>query len=190
MKFILRLVSVTLLFPATTLALSVGSMTTGNLKIEPVIGYERVQSILPTLHTSNRMYYGLRANWGPQHLSLEAEVTQSKEDETYNSGAVEIAETSTNYKLGLRSAFNIGRALNWYIRAGASARDSKYERTEAGVTTTQEPGTYVSPYAGTGLGINLFSIFSLDAGITAVFTDHRRIDEPEYQSSLGFSIRI
>ena len=123
-------------------------------------------------------------------MSLEAEVTQSKEDETYSSGTVEMAETSTNYKLGIRSAFNIASSLRWYLRAGASARKSEYERTEAGVTTTQKPATYVSPYAGSGLSINMLGIFSLNAGITAVFTDHREIDEAEYQSSLGFSIRI
>lgn len=190
MKNILRFTSFILIISSSTSALAYGNISKGNLTIEPIVGYERVQSILPTPHTSNRLFYGARANWGPQYLSLEAEVTQSKEDETYNSGTVEMAETSTNYKLGLRSAYNIGSSLRWYLRAGASARESKYERTEAGVTTTQEPATYVSPYAGSGLSINMLGVFSLNAGITAVFTNHREIEEPEYQSSLGFSIRI
>lgn len=191
MKKLIKLISFTLLLSTQAYARQYSSFTTASgIVVEPVIGYERVQSILPTPHTSNRLFYGVRASWGPQLLSVEAEVTQSKDDQTYDAGATKVAETSTNYKLGLRSGYNIGSNLRWYLRAGASARDSKYETTSAGVTTTNDPGVYVSPYAGTGLSINMLGIFSLNAGVTAVFTDHKDVSEPEYQSSLGFSIRI
>ncbi len=161
----------------------------GNLVIEPVVGYERVQKLLPTAHTSSRLFYGLRANYGPRLLSLEAEVTQAKEDETFDSG-VQVKDTSTNYMLGLRSSYNIGRALNWYLRAGGHARDTKYEKTEAGVTTTTEPATYVSPYAGTGLSLNFMNVFTLNAGVNVLFTGRPKGSDQEYQSSLGFAIRI
>ncbi|MFG1493986.1 outer membrane beta-barrel protein [Halobacteriovorax sp. GFR7] len=187
MKTQLLLAALTIIISLSTFAQgrSFGGFKSGNLEIEPVVGYERVQKILPTPHTSSRLFYGLRANYGPKYLSLEAEVTQAKEDESFDTG-VDISDNSTNYMLGLRSSFNVGRALNWYLRAGAHARDSKYERTEAGVTTTVEPATYVNPYAGTGLAINLMNVFTLNAGMNVIFTD----DEHEYQSSLGFGIRI
>ena len=187
----LKLISIILILLSTQVfARSMGRYSKGSLSVEPVLGYEKVQSILPTPHTSNRLFYGIRANWGPELLSLEAEATQSKDDSTHENGTVEVSQTSKNYTLGLRSSYGLGRNFKWYLRAGGSARDSKYTKTEAGVTTTQEPATYISPYAGSGLTLNMFGFFSLNAGITAVFTDHKNVSEPEYQSSLGFSVKI
>ena len=39
--------------------------------IEPVVGYERVQKVLPTPHTKDRLMYGLRVLMGVPLLSLE-----------------------------------------------------------------------------------------------------------------------
>ncbi len=164
--------------------------TKGYLKIEPVIGYERVQKIEPTPHSKNRLIYGIRANYGPPIFSLEAEVTQGKDNESFPDRNLTIEETVTNGMLGVRSSFNIGNLARWFLRFGGHARKTELSRTENSITTTTEPAIYLSPYAGTGLSINLLRTFSLNAGYTVIFTGRPKGSDREYQTTLGFSIRI
>lgn len=160
------------------------------MKIEPVVGLERVQKIEPTPHTKNRFIYGIRMNYGPPIFSAEAEVTQGKDSESFPLQSLSIEETVTNAMLGVRSSFHFGNLLQWYLRLGGHARKSEVSRTENGVTTTRDPAVYLSPYAGTGLSINLLNAFSLNAGYTVLFTGKPKGSDREYQTTLGFSVRI
>lgn len=162
----------------------------GYFKLEPIIGYERVQKLEPTPHAKSRLMYGLRASYGPPVLSAEAELTQAKDDEAFPQQNLTIEEKSTNLMLGLRSSFNLGGMLSWYFRAGGHARKSEYSRTESGVTTTREPAVYLSPYAGTGLSVNLMGNFTANAGYTVIFTGRPKGSDREYQTTLGFAVKI
>ena len=167
-----------------------GTADKGYFKLEPIIGYERVQKIEPTPHTKSRLIYGLRANYGPPILSAEAEITQGKDDESFPDRNLTIEEKATNLMAGLRSSFNLGGVLSWYLRAGGHARKSEYTRTENGVTTTRDPAVYVSPYAGTGATLNLMGTLTANAGITVIFTGRPKGSDHEYQTTLGFGIKI
>lgn len=163
---------------------------TSYFKLEPIVGYERVQKFEPTSHTKSRLIYGLRASYGPPILAAEAEVTQGKDDESFPEQDLKIEEKVTNLMLGLKSSFNLGSMLTWYLRAGGHARKSEYTRTEAGVSTTRDPAVYASPYAGTGATINLFDKLTANAGITVIFTGRPQGSDHEYQTTLGFGIKI
>ena len=166
------------------------SSPVGYLRIEPVVGAERVQKIEPTQHSKTRLIYGLRINYGPPLFSAEAEVTQGKDNESFADQNLTIEETVTNAMLGVRSSLNFANLASWYLRVGGHARKSELQRTQNNVTTVRDPAIYVSPYAGTGLNINLLGTFSLNAGYTILFTGKPKGSDREYQTTLGFSVRI
>lgn len=172
--------------------MSAFSQTRGSslLSVEPIVGYERVQALLPEPHTKDRLIYGLRVSFGPPILSIEAEATQGSDTESFPSDNLEVKESVTNGMVGLKSSIFNGQFLRWYIRAGGHARKTKIETTLLSVTTTEEPDLKISPYAGTGLTFRFGSMFTLNAGITAIFTGEPNGSDREYQTTLGFSIRI
>lgn len=174
-----------LLLTSTTSALAKSTFTAG-----PIVGYERVQKISPTPHTKSRLVYGLKALYGIPILSAEAELTQGKDTESFPEQDLTIDESVINAKLGIRSHIIRSKFITTYLRAGGHARKSEIERTEAGVTTTSEPAIRISPYAGAGLSINIFNKVRANLGLTAIFTGHPRGSDREYQTTLGFSIKI
>ena len=159
------------------------------LTIEPIVGYERVQKFSPTVHTADRLIYGARATYGLSLASLEAQVTQGNDTESFPLQDLEIKEEVINAMLGLKSSIRFG-VLSFFLRAGGHARKSKVSTTEAGVTTIEEPGINISPYAGTGLGINFSNMIKINAGVTAIFTGKPKGSDQEYQTTLGFAIKI
>lgn len=161
-----------------------------NLSISPVVGYERVQKIEPEPRTKNRLYYGIRANYGPSLFSLEAEVTQARDSESFPDHDLQLKETATTGMLGIRSSFVRGNFVNWYLRGGGHARKVEITQTQGGVTSEREPAIRVSPYAGTGLILKASTYFQLDAGVTVIFTGRPSGSDREYRTSLGFSINI
>ena len=160
------------------------------ITIEPVVGYERVQKLVPTPHSNDRLIYGVRGSYGMSILAVEAEVTQGRDTESFPNEDLTIKEVATNAKIGLRSSIVNTRLIRWYLRAGGHARQSEITTTELGVTTVVEPGIRISPYAGTGLVFNFNNTFKLNAGVTVIFTGKPKGSDREYQSTLGFAIKI
>ncbi|MBC96706.1 MAG: hypothetical protein CME63_03090 [Halobacteriovoraceae bacterium] len=159
------------------------------LKISPIVGLERIQKVSPVQKSKTRTIVGLNILYGPSFLSAEAEVTRSEDSETLYEEDLTEKEESYAAKLGLRSSFNMAY-LNWFLRAGAQARKSKYTTTRSGVTTEREPAVYVSPYAGTGFNFNLMGNLFANGGITVIFTGRPKGSDREYQTTLGFGVRI
>ncbi|PIP91234.1 MAG: hypothetical protein COW01_06175 [Bdellovibrionales bacterium CG12_big_fil_rev_8_21_14_0_65_38_15] len=187
----MKMIMLFLLFIFVSLpAWSQSGPTPGYLKIEPVVGFESVQKIEPTPHSKTRFIYGIRMNYGPPILSAEAEVTQGKDKENFPDRNLALEETVTNAMLGVRSSFHFGNFMQWYLRLGGHGRKSEFIRTENSISTTREPALYLSPYAGTGLNINLLNAFSLNAGYTVIFTGKPKGSDREYQTTLGFSVKI
>ena len=168
---------------------SIAKSGKSNISLQPIVGYERVQSLQPTAHTKDRFVYGLRLLFGPPLLSLEAQITQGNDTESFSDRDLSIKEEVTNAMLGIRSSFGKG-PLRFYLRAGGHARKSKITTTQADITTTKEPGIYLSPYAGTGASLRLANILSLNAGMTAMLSGKPKGSDREYQTTLGFSFKI
>ena len=160
------------------------------IKLEPIVGLERVQKWEPNHHTKTRLIYGARLLVGYSLLSLESEYTQGKDDESFAEQDLRIEEKSQRIKLGLRSSFRFATLLRFYLRAGAQASKSEVTRTESGVSETRDRATRVAPYAGTGFSLSLLRNISASGGITVIFTDYPRSGDKEYQSTLGFSVSI
>ena len=174
-----------LLLPTLALA-----QKSDSLNLYPIIGLERVQKIEPTPHTKSRLIYGLGLRYGPPALAAEAEVTRGSDDESFPDRNLMIKETATNVMLGLRSSFQFASLLRWYLRAGGHARKTERERTENGVTSETDPAVYVSPYAGTGLSVNVLNKFTINGGVTVIFTGKPKVSDHEYQTTLGFGLRF
>ena len=159
-------------------------------QFEPIVGYERVQKFEPTARTKERLIFGGRGSYGVPLLSAELEVTRGNDTEDFPSRNLTIEETATNVMLGLRSRVYHGSIFRFYLRGGGHARKREIERTENGVTTEREPAVFVSPYAGTGIRMELNNMLELNAGVTAIFTGKPKGSDREYQTTLGFAFRI
>ncbi len=160
------------------------------LTLEPLVGYERVQKILPTAHTKDRLFYGVRATAGILLISAEAEVTRGLDTEDFPSQDLSIKETTDKGKFGARSTFRLSSLLSLIARAGVQARRSRLEQTSVGVTTVTIEGIRYKPYAGAGLRSALFGKFELSGEVVVVFNDFPNMRDNEYQTSLGFVLRL
>jgi hypothetical protein len=181
----LILLALASLITSTTYAAEGSSLTIG-----PIIGYEKIHRYAPVERSVDRLTYGLRLVYGVPLLSVEAQLTQAKDTEDLPSYSLKVEEKATTGMLGVKSSFEIlQQSLSWYLRGGAHGSKREVTKTQNGVITTENPGVKVSPYAGTGLNINIMNKVRLDAGITVVFPKSSG-EKNDYLGTLGFSIHI
>ncbi len=168
------------------------TFTNGLVRIEPVVGYEREQKFTPTPHTKDHLFYGARLLFGPPLISLEGEYIQSDDKESFPNDSLEIKTKSEKFKAGIRSGLRLGPILTWYLRGGYQGSRRHIETTDTSTGSTDVKNTVfkVDPYAGTGFRIHLLSNISVAGDFTVVFTDEPNKGDREYQSSLGFNLRI
>lgn len=159
-----------------------------SLGIEPIVGYEKVQQILPTRHSTTRLMYGARLTAGFLFLSAEAEYTTGKTQESFPN--LDQSHTVEHLKAGLRSGFGIGTLLQIFARGGVQATRGKTEQTVGGVTTTMTESTRYNPYAGASARLRLSRNFSASADVVAVIPDFQKMDQNEYQVTAGFILRL
>jgi|GEM_PF-2230819 len=172
-----------------TLTSEAQAQAKGNLSLQPIVGLERVQKLSPVVKTKTRTIVGVRALYGPPLLSAEAEVTRSEDSETLFDQNLTEKEESYAARLGIRTSLNLV-LLNWYLRAGGQARKSTYTTTQNGITTSRDPAVNISPYAGTGFSMNLMGNFFANGGVTVIFTGKPKGSDRDYQTTLGFGVRI
>jgi hypothetical protein len=167
------------------------SMMSGvSLKVEPIIGYERVQKFVPTLHSKERLLYGARATGGIPLISLEAEYTQSSDTESFSSPTLTVKDTDEKLKLGLQSRYPLNPFISVTGRGGGQAkRNTHVETSDSGSTTSSDPITY-RPYLGFLINADLPGKLNLSAGLTAVFNQFPDMSQNEYQSTFGFGVRL
>lgn len=184
------------LFFATALLVTIFSTTPSaqaqmfELGIEPIIGYEMAQKLLPTRHRVSRLTYGGRITAGILLISAELEYTRANDEESYSAPARTIADTDDKLKLGLRSGFGLGRLIRLTARGGVQAQQNKHDETIAGVTrTSYTPVTY-NPYAGAELRLRLTNKITASAGVVVVVHDFNDMVQNEYQTTAGFSISL
>jgi hypothetical protein len=160
------------------------------LNVEPLVGYERVQKLIPTAHSKDRLMYGGRVSIGIPLLSVETEYTRGVDNETFIEQGLSIKDTDDKVKLGARSMLRMSRFFSLIGRGGVQGKWNTHEETVAGVTTkTSNPAVY-KPYAGAGLAINIGSMLVVSGGLTAVFNNFPDMNQNEYQTHLGFTVRL
>lgn len=177
-------------FSALALALSVSSAHADllALNLEPIVGYEQVQQVLPTPHRLSRLVYGARATAGILLLSAEAEYTRGVSDESFPDFTQKV--TGDRLKVGLRSGFGLGSLFSIFARGGVQASQEKVEQNANGeITTTYQPLVY-RPYAGLGARAGLSNKLSVTANVVAVISDVNDMSQNEYQVTAGFAIRL
>jgi len=160
--------------------------------IEPIVGYERVQKLVPTVHSRDRLIYGARLTAGILLISAEAEYLRGTDTESFPDQDLTVKDTADKAKLGLRSTISFGGILSLVLRAGAQASQNKHEETTGGVTTSTTEAIKYRPYGGGGLRLGLGRNISLTGDIVAVFPSHfpNNMQNNEYQTTLGFTVRF
>lgn len=168
---------------ASTSALAAGTPKFG-VTLEPIVGYELAQALVPTQHSVSRLIYGGRLTVGVLLFGVEAEYTHGAITESFPGQSV--TDTGDKAKLGLRSTFGAS-LLSFHLRAGIEAMQRTVDQSPGGRTVY--PIVY-RPYAGAGAGIRLGSHFNLTASVVAVFTNFSNLSQTEYQATAGFVVRV
>jgi hypothetical protein len=160
------------------------------VSVEPVVGFEHVQKLAPTPHTTNRLMYGARATAGWRIVAAEAELTRGTDAEAFPLQALTTSDTDEKLKVGVRSSYALSSMLSAYLRGGVQAKRNTREETSAGVTTRTVGRIVYDPYAGTGLSAGLARNVSLNVGLAVVFNEFPDMAKNDYQTTAGFSVRF
>jgi len=156
--------------------------------VEPIIGYERTQKLVPTPHTKDRLIYGVRLTAGIPLVAAEAEATRGTDTESFPTQDLSTSDQADKVKVGLRSSLKMSSMFNFNLRAGAQAKRNTHEETTAGITTqTITPFEY-KPYAGAGFSARLNAKSEFTAGLTVVFHDFPSLSQSEYETTAGFRV--
>lgn len=160
------------------------------VEMEPVVGYERVQKLVPTVHTRDRLIYGGRLTLGVMWVGLEAEYLTSTDNENFVTQGLATKDVTDRARLGARISMNLARMLAFTLRGGAQATRNKHTETVANVSvTTEEPITY-RPYLGAGFTATLARNLAFRADATTTFKDFPSLLGAEYQVTAGFVVRF
>src|SRR4051812_25574505 len=76
------------------------------ITVEPIIGYERVQKLVPQRHSRDRLTYGARARAGIPAVSAELEFTRAEDTEDFSGQALSrVKDQDDRLKLGVVSSY-------------------------------------------------------------------------------------
>jgi hypothetical protein len=159
-----------------------------SVDIEPIVGYEKVQQVLPTPHSTNRIMYGGRVTVGILLIAAEAEYTRGSRQQVFTDESLN--HTIEHAKLGLRSGFRLGSFLRLIGRGGVQATRGQLDHTVGGVTTTSYEALRYNPYAGASAKVRLSSKLTASADVVAVIPNIQNLSENEYQVTAGFAVRF
>lgn len=158
--------------------------------VEPVIGYERVQKLLPTPHMKQRLVYGARFTAGVSIVAAEAEALRGTDTENDLVTGNSYTDTEDKVRLGVRARLRLVRFMSFIVRGGGQASRNIHEATVGGVTTkTIEPIKY-RPYLGAGLQIGLSSNIAFTADLTTVFRNFPSLNDNDYITTASLTIRF
>ena len=167
------------------------AVTALQFTITPIVGYERVQEIVPTPHTKDRLTYGARATLGIPLLSAEVEYTQAQSSEDFNpSQDLMTKDSAQQLKIGARTQVNLTTKIYGIGRAGVQATKNHHEQTTGGVTTAVDQPIYYKPYGGVGFGVSILPKVRATGEIVAVFNKFPDMSQNEYQTTVGLTISV
>lgn len=161
-----------------------------SMNVEPIVGYERVQKLVPDRHYKDRVHYGLRVSLGVPLLSVEAAYLRSNDTEEFTDLGLTIKDTTDKAQLGLRSSFKFHGIVRLTARAGGQAKLNVHEEIRNGVATKDIETLKVDPYAGAGFIFQLGKLFQFRSDLTVVFTKFPDMNYNEYQLTAGFAVKF
>ncbi len=159
-------------------------------RIEPIVGLERVQKLLPDAHTSTRLFYGARATAGVPFASLEGEYTRSQDEESFPLQSTSTLSTGDKAKVGIRGSYSLGQYLNLNARIGGEASQEKTEVTSGGSSTSETTPIQLRPYLGAGVQLNFTKKLSFSAEVVATFRELPDFSQNNYQASAGLAVSL
>ncbi len=159
-------------------------------EFEPVVGYERVQKLVPEAHSKDVLMYGGRLTLGILWVAAELEYLKSMDNEAYPLTGLATKDDTDRAKAGVRFNMNLARFLAFTVRGGVQARRNRHTETDGGGSViTVEPLTY-KPYLGAGFTATLARNLAFRADATTVFKDFPSLLGASYQLTAGFIIRF
>ncbi len=158
--------------------------------VEPVIGYQRSQKLVPTPHTKDGLTYGARLTAGVPLISLEAEYLRGNDSEWFPDLDLTVKDESDKAKLGLRSTFPLVGFLSAFVRGGGQASRYKHTEVTGGVSAESTTPIKYYPYLGAGLRARLGRSVSLIGDVTTVFHNFPSMNDNEYQATAGFVVQF
>ncbi len=161
-----------------------------SMQIEPIVGYERVQKLIPDKHTVDRLHYGARLSLGVPFLAGEATYIRAYDTEEFPSDNLTVKDTTDKAQLGLRGSFKLIGVIRASARVGGQASQNVHEEIVSGVSTKTTETIKVHPYAGAGLIVQLGRLFQFKADVTTVFTKWPDMNYNEYQATAGFAVKF
>ena len=169
-----------------------GLPTGVTLTIEPLIGFEASAKTYPSIHTHDRIMYGVRAIAGFKRIAAEMELTRAADSDNFINPTLRMSDTDDALKLGIRSTYQVlPILLAIHGRLGGQATRRTHEVTDISGANTKTVGTIkYSPYIGAGLDLSLGPILSLDADATVVINELNDMRRNDYQYTIGFAFHI
>jgi hypothetical protein len=171
----------------TTWALDVRDL---NLKVEPIVGVEQTQKLLPEVQSTTRLFYGARVIGGMRWISLEGEYTRAQDQENFPLTSTRSSSTSDKLKIGLRSEFAQARWFSASARLGGQAQVETAEVTVNDIKTIENTPVTYQPYAGVGARVTITPKIGFSAEVVAVFRDFPDLAQNDYQGSAGFTLAV
>lgn len=160
------------------------------MELEPLVGYERVQKVIPIPHTRNRLMYGGRLTVGIAWLAAELEYLNSTDKEDFPLNGITTKDVDDRAKVGARINLNLARFLAFTLRGGGQASRNRHTETSGGTVTTTQGAILYKPYAGTGLTASFGRTIALRADLVAIFANFPNLLGATYQATAGLVIRF
>ncbi len=172
--------------------LLIPSLHAGDLKIEPVYGFERTQREFPApARYRTTSFLGIRALYGTPSFSLEGELNQGTSNEDFSGSDLNVEYIDRKALLGFRTYPLTSKILGLFLRFGVRAQKNMRKIKENGDNRTEEDPLSIDPYAGTGLTLVLGDNFSLNAGATLIYNKNAAESSEQFDTryTLSFTIR-
>lgn len=139
-----------------------------DLNIKPVYGFQRNYQAQPKpARYRTEVFLGVSATYGTKLLALEGEMTQANSDNSVTDS--EVKSSTQSLMAGLRLTPISGKYYNIFMRGGARLQNRTTTVKQNGVSSTTTIGPDLDPYAGTGIGINVGGLFTLNASATLIY---------------------
>lgn len=160
-----------------------------SIGVEPVVGYEWVQKLLPEKHSAQQLTYGARVTVGVLMISAEMEGLLAQYTEDYSTGQ-KVEDKTYTVRAGARSRIRLSSLLNLVVRAGAQGKRIFTTVTTGSVAAKTSTDWMLAPYGGAGLQVWLGTAFALTGEMVVAFNDFPSMAENEYQTTLGFTVKL
>ena len=162
------------------------------LEISPIIAYEKIQILRPTVHSKERFSYGASISTGIPLVSIEGTYLQGQSTDKFplpeDPSAIKV--TTQRAMVGLKSEIRFFSLMSFVARAGGHAlRQTELETFLDGSSAKHIEPDKISPYAGAGFIFNFFGKFRFFMDAKGIF-EKNSTNKPSWLISSGFTIKL